>query len=254
MGLPYAHSLKPFTFYISLFTNDREGLFELPAWRVHIVQGCKPVKSQHSKRAYSQPARESWPGRVTHGTVQRTAVGLQNRPLDHIVADQGSHRFPESPSSNPQREALVAMAELLAKILDSTIKIPGTPFYVGLDPLLGLIPGLGDILVNLIGTFIMVLAARLQVPRIVMARMSLNLLINGTIGTIPILGDLFSVWFRSHARNAVLLREAATKPQRSNQGDWLYVAGIIGGTIGLLLLAITAVLWIVVKLWIVMNP
>ena len=72
--------------------------------------------------------------------------------LDHIVADQGSHRFPESPSSNPQREALVAMAELLAKILDSTIKIPGTPFYVGLDPLLGLIPGLGDILVNLIGT------------------------------------------------------------------------------------------------------
>jgi uncharacterized protein DUF4112 len=146
------------------------------------------------------------------------------------------------------------MAELLAKILDSTIKIPGTPFYVGLDPLLGLIPGLGDILVNLIGTFIMVLAARLQVPRIVMARMSLNLLINGTIGTIPILGDLFSVWFRSHARNAVLLREAATKPQRSNQGDWLYVAGIIGGTVGLLLLAITAVLWIVVKLWIVMNP
>jgi hypothetical protein len=47
----------------------------------------------------------------------------------------------------------------------------------------------------------------------------------------------------------VLLREAATKPDRSNQGDWLYVAGIIGGTVVLLLLAITAVLWIVVKLW-----
>jgi hypothetical protein len=45
----------------------------------------------------------------------------------------------------------VATAELLAKILDTTVKIPGTPFYIGLDPLLGLIPGLGDILANLIG-------------------------------------------------------------------------------------------------------
>jgi hypothetical protein len=144
---------------------------------------------------------------------------------------------------------MVATAELLAKILDTTVRIPGTPFYVGLDPLLGLIPGLGDMLANLIGTVILILAARLKVPRVVIARMSLNLLINGTIGTIPILGDLFSVWFRSHARNAVLLREAATKPDRSNQGDWLYVAGIIGGTVVLLLLAITAVLWIVVKLW-----
>ena len=104
-------------------------------------------------------------------------------------------------------------------------------------------------LANLIGTVILILAARLQAPRIVIARMSLNLLINGTIGTIPIIGDLFSVWFQSHARNAVLLREAATNTQRSNQGDWLYVAGIIGGTVVLLLLAIAAVLWIVVKLW-----
>ena len=144
---------------------------------------------------------------------------------------------------------MMATAELLARILDTTIKIPGTPFYLGLDPLLGLIPGLGDILANLIGTVILILAARLQVPRIVMARMSLNLLINGTIGAIPIFGDLFSVWFRSHARNAVLLREAAAKPDRTNHQDWLYVAGIIGGTVVLLLLTIAAVMWIVVKLW-----
>ncbi len=144
---------------------------------------------------------------------------------------------------------MVATAELLARILDTTVKIPGTPFYVGLDPLLGLIPGLGDAIVNLIGTVILLLAARLQVPRVVIARMSLNLLINGTVGAIPVLGDLFSVWFRSHARNAVLLREAATKPHRRNQGDWLYVTGIIGGTIVLLLLFIGLVSWIVVKLW-----
>ncbi len=144
---------------------------------------------------------------------------------------------------------MVATAELLAKVLDTTVKIPGTPFYLGLDPLLGLIPGIGDMLANLIGTAILILAARLQVPQIVIARMSLNLLINGAIGAIPILGDLFSIWFRSHARNAELLRRAATQPSRETQQARFYVAGIIGGTVGLLLLAIAAVLWIVVKFW-----
>ena len=144
---------------------------------------------------------------------------------------------------------MVATAELLAKILDTTVKIPGTPFYVGLDPLLGLIPGIGDMLANLIGAVILILAARLQVPRIVITRMSLNLLINGTVGAIPIVGDLFSIWFRSHARNAQLLRRAAAQPYREKQQARLYVSCIIGGTVVLLLLGIAAVLWIVVKVW-----
>ncbi len=143
----------------------------------------------------------------------------------------------------------MATAEFLAKILDTTVRIPGTRIYLGLDPLIGLIPGIGDMLANLIGTVILILAARLQVPQIVMARMSLNLLINGIIGAIPILGDLFSIWFRSHARNAELLRRAANQPYRETQQARLYVVGIIGGTVVLLLLAIAAVLWIVVKIW-----
>jgi len=102
---------------------------------------------------------------------------------------------------------------------------------------------------NLIGTVILVLAARLHVPQVVMMRMSLNLLINGTVGAIPIVGDLFSIWFRSHARNADLLRRAAVQPYREMQQARLYVAGIIGGTVVLLLLAIAAVLWIVATLW-----
>lgn len=145
---------------------------------------------------------------------------------------------------------MVAMADLLAKILDTTVKIPGTPFYLGLDPLLGLIPGIGDLLANLMGTVILGLAARLQVSQVVIARMSLNLLINGTVGAIPIVGDLFSVWFRSHARNAELLRRATTQPYREIRQAKFYVVGIIGGTAMLLLLAIALVLWIVVKLWV----
>ncbi len=148
----------------------------------------------------------------------------------------------------------MATAELLAKVLDTTVKIPGTPFYVGLDPLLGLIPGLGDILANFIGTTILVLAARLQVPQLVIARMSLNLLMNGTIGAIPIVGDLFSLWFRSHARNAELLRRAATQPYRETQQARLYVASIIAGTVVLLVLLIVLVMWIVAKLWAAIVP
>lgn len=143
----------------------------------------------------------------------------------------------------------MATAELLAKILDTTVRIPGTPFYVGLDPLLGLIPGIGDILANLIGTLILILAARLHVPQIVVARMSLNLLINGAVGAIPIAGDLFSIWFRSHARNADLLRRAVLQPYRETQQSRLYVVGIIGGTVLLLLLAITAVFWVVILIF-----
>ncbi len=147
------------------------------------------------------------------------------------------------------QEHLLAIADILAKVLDTSIRIPGTSWSIGLDPLLGLIPGIGDVIANLIGTVILGIATRLQVPRIVLTRMSLNLLINGTVGAVPIVGDLFSVWFRSHARNAVLLREAALKPDRETHADWFYVAGIIGGTVALLLLTIAFVIWSVIKLW-----
>jgi hypothetical protein len=150
------------------------------------------------------------------------------------------------------REHLPAIADMLAKALDTTIKIPGTSIYIGLDPLLGLIPGVGDVLANLIGTIILALATRLQLPRIVLARMSLNLLINGAVGAVPVVGDLFSVWFRSHARNAALLREAALKVDRETHADWFYVVGIIGGTVALLMLMIAFVIWLVIKLWAMM--
>lgn len=147
------------------------------------------------------------------------------------------------------REHLITIADMLAKVMDTTIRIPGTSWHIGLDPLLGLIPGIGDVLANLIGTVILGLATRLQLPRIVLARMSLNLLINGTIGAVLIAGDLFSIWFKSHTRNAALLREAAMKLDRETHADWFYVAGIIGGTVVLLLATIAFVVWLTFKFW-----
>lgn len=156
---------------------------------------------------------------------------------------------PELSEAAIRRQALVEAAELLAKVLDTTVRIPGTSLYLGLDPLIGLIPGIGDVLANLIGAVILGMAARLEVPRIVIARMSLNLLINGGIGAIPILGDLFSVWFRSNSRNADLLRQAAMQAARRTHVDWSYVVGIIGGTVVLLLGLVAFVLWMAISLW-----
>ena len=170
-------------------------------------------------------------------------------PRDNAVTDHTPFHSYESSEPNGERQTLVATAELLANILDTTVTIPGTSLSLGLDPLLGLIPGIGDALANLMGTAILGLAVRLQVPRIVLLRMSLNLLINGAVGAIPIIGDLFSVWFRSHARNAGLLRQAAMQPLRRTSYDWWYVIGIVGGTVALLLLAITLVVWLVISLW-----
>ena len=151
--------------------------------------------------------------------------------------------------SDDVREHLVEVADILGKVLDTTVRIPGTSLYLGLDPLIGLLPGIGDAMANLIGTVILGIAARLRLPRIVLARMSLNLLINGTVGAVPIIGDLFSIWFRSHAKNAALLREAALKPDRETRPDWFYVGGIIGGTVLLMLLAIAGVVWLIATLW-----
>lgn len=165
------------------------------------------------------------------------------------MAEPLSFPSPESPEPDAQRQAMVATADLLATILDTTVRIPGTSLYLGLDPLIGLIPGIGDVLANVMGTIILGLAARLQVPHIVIARMSLNLLINGVVGAVPILGDLFSVWFRSNLRNAALLREAATQSARTTHRDWIYVVAIIGGTVVLLLGLVALVVWLVISLW-----
>jgi hypothetical protein len=165
------------------------------------------------------------------------------------VRDTGSDPRVRVLPRDEAREHLIAIADMLAKVLDTTVRIPGTSWYIGLDPLLGLIPGIGDVIANLIGTITLGLATRLQLPRIVLARMSLNLLINGTVGAVPIVGDLFSVWFRSHTRNAALLREAAMRLDRETHADWFYVVGIIGGTIALLLCTIAFIVWVVYRLW-----
>lgn len=105
-----------------------------------------------------------------------------------------------------EQEQIRQHAERLAKLLDSSIRIPGTTIWIGVDPLLGLLPGIGDFLTHLIGSAFLIFAFKLQVPKIVMVRMAINTGVNTIIGSIPGFGDIFSIWFRSNLKNAKLLR------------------------------------------------
>lgn len=146
--------------------------------------------------------------------------------------------FPQQPvepvfddEQERQREALRSSADSLARLLDSAVQIPGTSIRIGLDALLGLVPGLGDWIANFIGSAILFLAVKLEVPKIVIVRMAFNVGINTMIGTIPGVGDLFSIWFRSNLKNARLLRRYTNKRTTSaTAGDWLFVIGLLIGT------------------------
>ena len=84
------------------------------------------------------------------------------------------------------RQRYVTAARFLAHILDRSVRLPGTSIRIGLDPLIGLIPGVGDAVAGLAGSLIVVLAAQLRVPRIVLVRMSANIALNGLIGALDV--------------------------------------------------------------------
>ncbi|MBA3884042.1 MAG: DUF4112 domain-containing protein, partial [Chthoniobacterales bacterium] len=85
--------------------------------------------------------------------------------------------------------------------MDNLIRVPGTKVRFGIDPLIGLIPGLGDTGSAMVSAMALIQAARYGLPKIVLARMSVNILLNELIGIVPIVGDAFSFWFKSNARN-----------------------------------------------------
>ena len=88
------------------------------------------------------------------------------------------------------------LAKFLADLLDQRFTIPGTSIRIGLDPIVSLIPGIGDLLANLTGSLILLIAAQLGVPKIALARMGINVGINTILGAVPIFGDDFMARYR----------------------------------------------------------
>ena len=134
------------------------------------------------------------------------------------------------PESPPRRSRFVGrLYEWLALVMDELFRVPGTRFRFGLNPVIGLIPGVGDAASALISALCLLYAALCGIPKITLARMSLNILINEVVGTIPGLGDAFAFWFRSNVRNRRLLDEHLNDPRKPRRSDWLFVGAILGG-------------------------
>jgi len=124
-------------------------------------------------------------------------------------------------------DSLESRFRWLALIMDDFLRVPGTKLRFGLDPIIGLLPGIGDVTSAIVSAVAFVHAARSGVPKILLARMAMNILINELVGIIPGLGDAFSFWFKSNVRNYELLRGYSAAPTRSRKGDWIFVIAVL---------------------------
>lgn len=148
----------------------------------------------------------------------------------------------------------IQIARFLAHLLDDSIRIPGTSFRIGLDPLIGLIPGLGDAIAGLGGAIILLFAGQQQVPKIVLVRMGLNIVLNSVLGAMPVVGDVFSAWFKSNLRNVDLLERHNTHTARpSTASDWAFVLGLTMGVLILIASALVAIIWLLHRAWQMMH-
>jgi hypothetical protein len=124
----------------------------------------------------------------------------------------------------------------VAQLMDDQFVVPGTNLRFGLDPLLGLLPGWGDSASAFVSALLVLQSARTGVPKVILARMVLNILINAVGGALPGVGDAFSFWFKSNARNLSLHQRHAGTAHRVTPRDWLFVGALLGGMLALIIL------------------
>jgi len=115
--------------------------------------------------------------------------------------DAASERFTESDAGRIDRLRRLRRIHGVARMMDSAIGIPGTRFRFGADSIMGLVPLVGDAGGALIGLYIVNEARRMGVPNDKLAKMIGNLAVDSVVGSVPLAGDLFDVFFKSHRRN-----------------------------------------------------
>lgn len=139
---------------------------------------------------------------------------------------------PDPQQHDPRRE-LEPELERLAHWMDSAFRVPGLGFRFGLDALIGLIPGLGDTASSLVSLYILNAARRYGIPRVTVLRMALNIAVDYAFGSIPLLGDVFDVYWKSNKRNVALMREHVLanprQERRASAGDWLFLIAVSCG-------------------------
>ena len=130
-----------------------------------------------------------------------------------------------------------------AIILDSLFRVPGTSVRFGLDAIVGLVPGLGDLASPLYTALILLEGLRLRVPAVVQARMVLNAALDMGVGLVPLFGDIADVAWKANLRNVALLERHARPGTPPSAGDYLFVTLCLG------LLAVIAIVPILLIIW-----
>ncbi len=117
----------------------------------------------------------------------------------------------------------------LSYLLDNAIPIPGTRYRVGLDPILGLLPGAGDFLGTALSAYIVLEAARIGLPRASLIQMVTNIIFETVLGSVPVLGDVVDATWKANTKNLALVEEhldvpQSNVPQSRQRTDWLFLA------------------------------
>lgn len=135
-----------------------------------------------------------------------------------------SSRYPDPPQSRPLTD-LPVWTEGLTRLLDDAFLIPGTNIRVGFDALLGLVaPGAGDAMTALTTGLLLIEGFKRRVPRVILLRMLLNVLVDAIVGAVPLLGDVFDVFHRASRKNLELLKQhAGRNRQKPGFADYAVV-------------------------------
>jgi NAD/NADP transhydrogenase beta subunit len=135
--------------------------------------------------------------------------------------------------------------DLLSRLLDSWFRIPGTSIRFGLDGIIGLVPGIGDILAGLASCIIILAAWARGAAYVTIARMLVNLALDVIIGTVPFFGDAFDIAWKANRRNYALLTRHLEQPRRHHWGDWFFLAGVAVVLLAILAVPILFVTWLI---------
>ena len=112
------------------------------------------------------------------------------------------------------REDRIARIDALSRLFDTAFMVPGTNIRFGLDALIGLVPGIGDLITTALSLYIVNEARALGAPSLLVVRMLANVALDGVVGAVPLFGDVFDVAFRANRRNLALLREHFDRSRR----------------------------------------
>ncbi|BAY91636.1 MULTISPECIES: DUF4112 domain-containing protein [unclassified Tolypothrix] len=162
--------------------------------------------------------------------------------------------MPDSPSRYPiiepdAKAPRVRRLRQLSRILDNAITIPGTQVGVGIDPILGLLPVGGDFLGVMLSCYIVVEAARLGVPRATIGRMVFNIIVDGLVGSFPMLGDLFDFAWKANSMNIQLLEDNLKFSSQTQKADRLFIFALVAGLLVIAIVLVVLPVILIRLLW-----